>query len=110
MDHVEIGPADMIRNYNGRFPFRKLIPGHGDLAAIENFENALDPIPIGKCDERRGIVDGVRKEEAEGEENGEDQVHDDEVESPWYNDDETAKGGENISTGHGDVVKRYKRD
>jgi len=84
LDHIKVRPAHMVGNNDSRFPLWQYIARHGDYPAIEDFEDALDPVPIGEGDEGRRVVDPIREKVTDWQEGREDQVHDDQVERPWY--------------------------
>jgi hypothetical protein len=57
----------MVGYNDGRFSFQEGVPRDCDLPAIEDFEDTLDPSPIGRSDEGRGIIHPIREEVADGE-------------------------------------------
>ena len=77
LDHIKIRPANVVGNNDSRLSLWQHITRHGDLPTVENFEDALDPVPIGESDERRGVVDPIREKVTDWQEGGEDQVHHD---------------------------------
>lgn len=83
LDHIKVGPAHVVGNDNCRLPLWQHVTRHGDLPPVEDLEDTLNPAPIGEGDEGRGIVDPIRKKVTDWQEDGEDQVHDDQVERPW---------------------------
>lgn len=90
----------MVGDDNGRFSIWQFITRDVDLPAIEDLEYGLDPIPIAECDGRGGVVDEVGEEIADGQEEGEDEVHDHQVQCPWADQRKAAQEEEEIPDGH----------
>lgn len=100
----------MVRDDNGRLTVREFIARHGDFPAIECLEDELDPAPAGEGYKRAGVVDKVREEVADWEKGGDDHVHEDQLENPWYYDQNTPQGSENVTSRHssGSGVKQVE--
>lgn len=100
LDHIKVRPAHMVGDDDGRLPLWQDITRHRDLPPVEDLEDALDPAPIGEGHKGRGVVDPIRKKVTDWQEDGEDQVHDDQVEGPWYDKQQTPQVRQPISSSH----------
>ena len=92
----------MVRDDNGRLSLWKHIARHGDLCAIEDLEDDLDPFPTCECNERGSIVDPGREKVADREKGRYNQIHEDQFQSPWYNDHDSPQGREEMPGRHVD--------
>lgn len=63
LDHVEVAPADMIGDDDGRLARWELVTGDDDPGAVEPLEDELDAGPAGPGD---GAGEPVRQEGVEG--------------------------------------------
>lgn len=94
LDHVEVAPADMVGDDDGRLAGGELVAGDDDPGAVEPLKDELDAGPAGP---RNGAREPVGKERVEGpeqEEEREKQVLDQQGEGPGGDDGYAAEVGE----------------
>lgn len=94
LNHVEVGPRDMVGHDDRRLTRGQFIAGVADISAIEAHEDELDPCPDDGSDAGRGVVDQARAKQAQRQNGREGDVGDEEGQEPGQRQRDAAEVGE----------------